>query len=214
MLSAIIAIKKSKEQIELLPCNEKNLLERKIAFLKCIDEIKEIYIASDDENLQNKALDFGVKFYLRNKKESEDFSFMVKNIAKKMSCEHIIYTPCTTPLFDEMRLKEAIKQYFSLDFSIYDSLITCVKLQSFIFDENGALNFKNSYTNSRNLPPLYELFNGCFIMSKELNITLAHQWGKVPFKHLVDKKFAFDIKDKQGFEFFKNILDKRIKNEG
>lgn len=210
MFSAIIPIKKSKEQIELLPCNENTLLERKIAFLKKIGEIKEIFIASDDKSLQDKALELGVNFYLRDQKESEDFSLMVKNIAKKLKFPHIIHAPCTTPLFDEQNLKEAIKEYLLLDFSIYDSLITCVKLQSFIFDENGALNFKNSYTNSRTLPPLYELFNGCFIMSKELNIALAHQWGKVPFKHLVSKKFAFDIKDRQGFEFFKNILDKRM----
>lgn len=87
--------------------------------------------------------------------------------------------------------------------------ITCTKLQSFILDENGAFNFKNIHTNSKNIVTLYQLLNACFIISKELNLRYAYHFGKIPFKELIHKKDSFEIKDKESFIFFKNILDKK-----
>ncbi|ECQ8137455.1 cytidylyltransferase domain-containing protein [Campylobacter upsaliensis] len=209
MFSAIIPIRKSEYQFEILPCNAKNLLERKVSYLKKIDLIKEIIIASNCD-LKQEAINLGVKFYLRSEKESnDDVSIFVKNIATQVKNKHIIYAYCNTPLFDEKCLLNSIEKYLSLDFNTYDSLITCTKLQSFIFDENGAFNFKNIHTNSKNIPTLYQLLNACFIMSKELNLRYAYHFGKIPFKELIHKKDSFEIKDKESFIFFKNILDKK-----
>lgn len=212
MFSAIIPIRKSKNQFEILPCNSKTLLERKISYLKKIHFIKEIIIASNCDDLENEALRLNVKFYLRSKEESsDDVSLFVKNIASQVKSKHIIYAHCSTPLFDEKYLLKSIEKYLSLDFDIYDSLITCTKLQSFVFDENGPFNFKNIHTNSRSIPALYQLLNGCFIMSKQLNIQYSYHFGKMPFKELVHKKASFEIKDKESFIFFKNTLDKKEK---
>lgn len=210
MFSAIIPIRKSKYQFEILPCNAKTLLERKISYLKKIHFIKEIIIASNCNDLEKEALRFNVKFYLRSKEESgDDVSLFIKNIASQVKSKHIIYAHCNTPLFDDKCLLQSIEKYLSLDFNIYDSLITCTKLQSFIFDDNGPFNFKNIHTNSRNIPTLYQLLNGCFIMSKKLNKHYSYHFGKIPFKELIHKKVSFEVKDKESFDFFKNILDKK-----
>lgn len=61
MFSTIIPIRKSKYQFEILPCNAKNLLERKVFYLKKIDHIKEIIIASNCD-LKKEAANLGVNF--------------------------------------------------------------------------------------------------------------------------------------------------------
>lgn len=210
MFTAIIPIKKSeKEQIEIIKFDNDTLLDRKIRFLKKINVITEIIIASDSKLVEEYAIKNDVEFYLRDdlSDNQNSFSSLVNDVVSTAKNNQLIWSFATTPFIDEKVLNKAIEDYLNLDFEIYDSLITCSELKRFILDENGPLNFRIGarHKSSETLTSLYMLINGYFIMSKELNLKYSFPWGKVPARELIDKYTGFEIKDERDFEIFTNV---------
>lgn len=209
MYSAIIAIRKSEFQPELIKLNGTTLLSKKISLLKKISKIDEIIIASDIEELKEIAKKENINFFLRNDKDTRDNAQnFIKHLIKVVSNKHMIFAPCTCVFFKENLLDECIEEYEGLDYEFYDSLITCVKLQSLILDDNGALNFNITpkELNTRKLSNLYSIKNACFIVSKNVASKYLNYWGKLPYKKIIDKNYIFDIKNESDFLFIKNNL--------
>lgn len=216
MFSAVIPIKKTgMEQIEVLPFNGETLLDRKIKALKKIESIDEIIIASDIKEIKQFSDKYGIKFYLRDDffDTEEDFSQLVCDISEIVENEEIVWSFSTTPFVDEEIIRNSISEYEKLNFDIYDSLITCTELKRFILDENGPLNFRTGkrHEESYDLPSLFVLVNGCFIMSKKLNMKYKYPWGKIPFKKIINKYSSFEIKSKKDFDIFTKVY---LPNEG
>lgn len=210
MFTAIIPIKKSKEQqLEIINYGNDTLLDRKIKVLKSIKFISEIIVASDLEEIEKYTDTHKVSFYFRDIVSTTETSFsdFVHDVVSISKNEEIIWSFATTPFINEEILNRAIQDYLKLDFSIYDSLITCSELKRFILDENGPLNFRTGtrHQSSQSLASLYMLINGYFIMSKKLNLKYSYPWGKVPSRELIDKYIGFEIKDKRDFEIFTKV---------
>ncbi|HED6979584.1 TPA: hypothetical protein R5250_000074 [Campylobacter coli] len=211
MFTVIIPIKQKDEQLEIAKCNNFSLLERKINCFKKNSLISEIIVASNSLEIREYVSNFDVKFYFRKEEEVQDnLEEFIINLIQNIENPYVIWTSCMNPFIDEKIFSEAIDEFLNLDFAIYDSLITCGKLDKFILDENGALNFKTGHyhIHSSSLPKFYYLVNGCFIISKNLMEKYRYPWGKVPYKKILEHKFTFEIKDTNDFLFFKQILDK------
>lgn len=211
MFTAIIPIKKSQdEQLEIKSCGDETLLERKIRILKSVNSVTEIIVASDSLEVEEYAKKCNVAFFLRDSAQINESSFsdLVNDIVSTVTNEHVIWSFAITPFVDEKILNKAVEDYLELDFSIYDSLITCSELKRFILDENGPLNFKTGirHQSSQQLPSLYLLINGFFIMSKELNLKYNYPWGKVPARQLVDNHTGFEIKSAKDFELLTKVF--------
>ncbi|WP_283784195.1 cytidylyltransferase domain-containing protein [Campylobacter jejuni] len=214
MFSAIIPIRKKDKQLEIFECNDFSLLERKIRDFKKIDLIDEIIVASDSLEIKEQVENFDVKFYLRKEEEVQDnLEFFIKNLVLNIKNQYVIWTSCFNPFINEKIFSEAIDEFLNLDFNIYDSLITCARLDKFILDENGPLNFKTGHyhIHSSNLSKLYYLVNGCFIISKTLMQKYKYHWGKVPYKKILNRDSVFEIKNEEDFLFFKQVLDRKGK---
>ncbi len=212
MFTAIIPIRRRDGQLEIADCNNFSLLERKIKSLKKVDYVSEIIIASNSLEIKEYVSSFGLEFYFRAEEEVQDNpEFFIGNIVKTIKNQHVIWTSCMNPFIDEKIFYEAINDFLNLDLSVYDSLITCGKLDKFILDENGPLNFKTGHyhVNSRSLPELYYLVNGCFIIDRDLMAKCKYQWGKTPYKKILNSISTFEIKNEDDFLFFKEVLDKK-----
>lgn len=211
MFTAIIPIKKSnEEQLEIINYRNETLLDRKIKILKSVDLITEVILASDFDKIEKYAQKNDISFFLRNNNDplnENSFSDLVRDVVSIAKNEEIIWSFANTPFIDEVVLNKAIKDYLKLDFTIYDSVITCSELKRFILDENGPLNFRTGirHQKSQSLDSLYMLINGYFIMSKKLNLKYSYPWGKVPSRELIDKYTGFEIKDKRDFEIFTKV---------
>ncbi|EAJ5695854.1 hypothetical protein BXA15_00015 [Campylobacter lari] len=212
MFSVVIPIRKKDIQMETLECNGLSLLERKILCFQQIEKIQEVIVASDSIEIQKIVTDNfkNIKFYLRNKEETKDsLENFIENVVKEISNPYIIWTSCMNPFLDKSVFSEAMDEFLEMDFNVYDSLITCYELKKYILDENGPLNFQTGHfhVHSNNLPTLYCLVNGCFIMEAKLVKKYKYPWGKVPYKKILDQSLAFEIKNEKDFIFFKEVLD-------
>ena len=136
MFTAIIPIRRRDGQLEIADCNNFSLLERKIKSLKKVDYVSEIIIASNSLEIKEYVSSFGLEFYFRAEEEVQDNpEFFIGNIVKTIKNQHVIWTSCMNPFIDEKIFYEAINDFLNLDLSVYDSLITCGKLDKFILDK-------------------------------------------------------------------------------
>jgi CMP-N-acetylneuraminic acid synthetase len=209
MYSVIVPIKDF-PNIEKVSINGKHLLEGKLEALLASKSINEIIVSTDSSFVQTVCEQFPtVKIHLRTKDNKEQsFASLVQEVIVLASFNDVIWSFITCPIDDAIVLEEAISEYESLDLTIYDSLVTCTKLTSYIFDENGPINFHQGkyHKESNNLPDIYQLVNKFFIMRKELQLKYAYPWGKVPFPLIVTKPQAFDVKSYEDLEIFKKVF--------
>lgn len=213
MYSVIIAIRKDEFQPELENLDGFSLLSKKLDLLKKIAKIDEIIIASNIKYLEDFSKKEGFKFFLRDDESLKDNAqIFIKNLLKIVKNKELIFTPCTCLFLKENLLDECIKEYENLNFSLYDSLLTCTILQALVLDDNGALNFKliPNELNTRKLPRLYSIKNACFIISSKIASKYLNYWGKLPYKKVLDKNDVFEVKDENDFLFLKNVLRRAL----
>lgn len=209
MYTAILPIKDSKV-LKVLSLNGIHLFEKKIQILDGIESISEIIVSTNSEfilSYLHKRPD--IKVYFRDEKKEENFADVVSKSTELASKERIIWTFITTPFNDKKAIEESIKEYEDLDLEVYDSLVTCKKLDKYIFDDNGPINFYqgDKHKPTKDLSKIYEVVNKVFIMEKKLVLKYRYPWGKVPYKHILDKYSSFEVKRLDDIKFLEGVKD-------
>jgi CMP-N-acetylneuraminic acid synthetase len=215
MYTVIIPVKENVEyQVELCELNGMNLLDRKIKTLLSCEKIGEIILSTDSEYVAQSVSKFETVKVLRRDSciKSAGFGQLVENIAEIASHDNLIWAFATTQFKSGAILEQSINIYENLDFSIFDSLLTCIKLEKYILDDFGPLNFRTGlgHQDSQSLSNLYYIVNGYFIMSKKLNLELKYPWGNVPFKYLLENNNTFQFKSHSDFDKLKQQFESEI----
>lgn len=199
-----------------LPFADSNLLINKIRQLKRIKDIH-IVVSTDNDVLADMAYSEGVEVQKRPYKYSLDninFGDFVKHTCSQLTTEHVMWTCVTSPLVNTNTYLKAIDLYKSKICDGFDSLVSVQKLQRYLMDDNGALNFRTDECfQTHNLPKMYIFTNGIAIAQRENMIKWKSRIGDIPYKMELGKIESIDICDKFDYECAKFFGENGLKNK-
>ena len=190
------------------------LVVHKIKQLKQVHEVDCIIVSSDDDHILELALKEGVQAVKRPVRYTLDdvsIAEFFEYIPSIVRTTHTAWTCCTSPTFDERRIRTAIALYRENVPDKNDSLISVMEYKHFLFDSNGPLNFGigREHKYSQDLPR-YDLFtNGILIAPTARYAEWGSNFGPNPFRFEVDQITAIDIDTPVDFEVAKRLWEIR-----
>lgn len=218
--TAVIPVRESREgqlnDKDLLPFGNGNLLTHKINQLKKLKDVK-ILVTTESDRLKQIATEQEIEVLMRPNELSQaeaSFDELVKYVVKNVATEHIMWCCVTSPLFDENNFAEAITLYEQAKADGFDSLISVKKLQRYILDKNGALNYRigKHIKNISQLPLLYIFTNGVSIAARNDMEKWGYTQGNLPYLYEIEKPNAIDICDEYDYQcacfFYKQRINK------
>lgn len=198
---------------DILPFGDSNLLIHKIRQLKKVPDI-DIVVSTESGYLAEMAHRENVKCLMRPKYfsyENTPFNEFVKYVCNEIDSEHIMWACVTSPLVDAELYIKALKLYKEKIKKGYDSLVTVQKLQRYLMDKNGALNFRTGkkFKSRKLLPELYVFTNGISIAARKKMIEWEYTSGEIPYMMEIGKREAIDICDEFDYECAMKFLGEK-----
>ncbi|MDR1942550.1 MAG: hypothetical protein LBQ04_00245 [Endomicrobium sp.] len=222
-LKVIIPLKTNSERVpnkNLCPFVDcKSLFDIKAEQLLRIFRPKDVWVSSENPNVEKNANQYGFNFHLR------DISMTTKNVKENQLVKSIIecipgkpdimWCQVTQPLFDEFG--KLIEAYDNLDMR-YDSMAVVKRITHHILNEQGdPVNFNFGYWHkiSQDLPKLYEVSWAAFIMRREMLEQAWYQIGRNPYLYETEALLV-DINNVKEFEvasiLYKHLILLKYKN--
>jgi CMP-N-acetylneuraminic acid synthetase len=198
-ITAIIPVRKSDKILKgknNLPFGKSTLLINKIDQLKKVKLIDQIIVSTDSEEYMSIALERGISVIRRPKKLSTistKLPDLIEHLLENIDSKNLLWAPVVTPFIDSSDYENSINKYFTNLNKGYDSLISVIKLKRKILDSNGPLNFSfYKDLNDTNIL-LFQYINGITIAPKEKMKEWKYNWGKTPYKYVLDSLKGFEI---------------------
>ena len=120
---------------------------------------------------------------------------LIKYVPEIMPEGHILWTHVTSPFLGPDIYNKVIKKYFE-NVGYYDSLMTVTKLQKFIWNDKGPINYDHSiekWPRTQTIEPLWEVNSGAFIATKEIYRERMDRIGSRPYLFQLSEEISFDI---------------------
>jgi len=109
----------------------------------------------------------------------------------------IFWVHVTEPFADEHIYNAVIESYHqNVVNGSHDSLLTVTNLQTFVWDQNGPVNYDRSvqkWPRSQDLPPMYEVNCAVFMISPQLMVAHADRVGAKPLLFPLEFPATVDI---------------------
>lgn len=187
---------------DLAPFGDTTLLEWKISQCKQFTDNSSIYLSTSSERITEIAKREGINVIRRSSEleYGEMLSFTMQQIR-----EEIIVWAIPTAPFVSGRLYNSMLEKF-LNLTDNDSLVSVKKLKEYIFYQNEKMNFSEEFISRRDIEPVYQVTNGCFIICKENILKNKTLFGKRDFLYEVDNLASVEIKDIEDFSFVNNLI--------
>lgn len=118
---------------------------------------------------------------------------------------HVFWLHVTAPFVNREVYEDALTQYFLKIDEGYDSIMSVIKIQSFLWDDEkrDIINFDRSiikYPQTQDLAPLYEINHAFYAMSIENYLKYEDRIGKLPYLYELNKIQSIDIDWQEDFE--------------
>ena len=202
--------------------NIKNgLISIKLKQLLAVEEISEIFLSTNDEKIINYAASIDDPRIIIDKRSEELCNSLTStddliNYASSKLDGTIIWTHVTSPFVSSSVYAEAIKLYLAkVVKGDYDSLVTTNKVQKFLWDDNGPINYNREiekWPRTQTLPVLHELNSGIFIADSSIYKHNSDRIGAKPYLMSIDENIAFDIDWEHDWTLAEQIYMSKIAN--
>ncbi len=109
---------------------------------------------------------------------------------------HVLWTHVTSPFLDENDYTKIIDKYVSVLNKGYDSLMTVLKLQGFIWDTQGPISYDRDdlkWPMTQNINPLFEVDSGAFLSTIDNYKKYKDRIGQNPYLLEQEKSKSIDI---------------------
>lgn len=182
------------------------LLVRKIRQLQAAGNVDAVLVSSDSEEYLDIAKAEGAMIHMRSMEYSDDvsvpFSEVIRHVAEFSPGDDLAWTPCTSPLFDELLIREAVKVYRDGLGDGFDSLVSLERFKRFVWSEFGAMNYSanRNHQISQDLPEMAFMCDACMIAPRAKMIEWRYWHGPNPIRFYVGKRAAVDIDDELDFK--------------
>lgn len=195
------------------------LIELKLEQLLKIREIDSIFLSTDDPDIISYAsrlnekkiiVDHRAESLCQSNTSTDDLISYVPSIIESGT---ILWTHTTSPFIQEDIYKKAIEYYFEkIKGDKFDSLMSVHKIQNFIWDENGPINYdrsKEKWPRTQTLKPLYEVNSGFFIADIDIYQKFNNRIGANPYLYVLNKITSTDIDWEEDFHYAEAIFNNR-----
>lgn len=204
-----------KDKVTLPFSDDLNLLEWKIVQLKEIIPLENIYVSTDSEKLQTIALNLGVKIHKRDSYLCKDhiatFSEVITGVVSGIPHDHIAWVTVVVPLMSPIEYKNAFDNYlkFVIDEKTHDSLVAVNLFKEYLWKDGNPLNYQadRNHTISQNLPDIFRVTNGLYMMPKVKILQSGYFLGPNPYQNEVSKMSGIDIDIWEDYEFALAMLN-------
>jgi CMP-N-acetylneuraminic acid synthetase len=109
----------------------------------------------------------------------------------------VLWTHVTSPFLLAKHYQLAIKTYLeNLEYNTFDSLMSVNKIQTFLWDENGSVNYDRNvekWPRTQTIQKFFEINSGIFINSVASYIKSEDRIGNKPFLFETEGYTSFDI---------------------
>lgn len=179
---------------------EGGLLVIKLATLVKVVSISRIVVSTNDQevidivngfNNPKITIDIRPDYLASSETSTDDVINYVPTIIYE---EHILWTHVTSPFISPETIEEGIQLYFQENG--FDSLMTVNKIQTFLWNEGGAINYDRAlekWPRTQTLPSLFEINSGFFISSRSNYLELQDRIGKKPYLFVTKGFESVDI---------------------
>ena len=213
-LSAIIAVRKGSKRISnknIKPFSDTSLLENKINQLMRLDVADEVIVSSDCDTMLSKSAVLGAKAIKRDSLFTSDsvaMNTVYRHLSTLVKYEHVLFLHVTSPLLEDESLVNCVEKYSNLD-SKYDSLATVSKVEEYIWNKSGAVNYDpNNHPRSQDLPKWYYLNFAVNIIPRDLMFSRKNIIGEKFYPFFLSKEESIDVDNPIDFkvaEFLYNL---------
>ena len=181
---------------------EGGLLKIKLIELLKVPSVRKIVLSTNDLKVieiaekinTNKIVIDRRSDYLSSSLTSTDD--LINYVPKIIKDTHILWTHVTSPFVTADTYELIIMKYFVKLKEGFDSLMTVNKIQNFLWNEKGSINYDRSiekWPRTQTLPKLYEVNSGVFINSLDNYKLFEDRIGKIPFLYETEGYTSFDI---------------------
>ena len=210
----IPALEKNKysEYGDLVSFGETTLLEWKIAQVKKVKGIKDIYVTSSSNLIKNLCKKNDVKFLRHIPKITLDKLHRI--LGKKFKNEYLLWVNPTAPFFAGKDIYDFIKK-FKKNSKKNDSAVTCYREQEYFFYKNKSLNFDSSKnTVSRDkIKSLARITSGAYLIKGSLAYKNGILLGKKPYFYYTNWLQSLELKTTKQIHLFNGLLENYLKQE-
>ena len=136
---------------------------------------------------------------------------LIKYVPSIITEGDVLWTHVTSPFITELDYTDIINRYSEALTNGYDSLMTVLKLQGFIWDENKPISYDRNdlkWPMTQNVKPLYEVDSGVFLSSIDNYKKLDDRIGEKPFLLEQGKLKSVDIDWPDDFTFAEELWKK------
>lgn len=161
----------------------------------------DIYVFCSDDNI-TKYLPEGVTYLHRSPNldlPTSNFTQIFAEFMNKIDSDIYVYAHATAPFVSVETINKCINAVISGE---YDSAFCAIKLQDYLWTENGPLNFDaQNLPRTQDLPVIFQETSGVYVFRKEVFLQYGRRVGNKPFICEVNAKEAIDIDEPDDFEF-------------
>ena len=199
--------------------NDGGLLSIKIQQLLEVDGIDNIIVSTNDEEVVEIVKKVRGKVSIDRRPDHLASSLtstddLINYVPKIIPTGHVLWTHVTSPFLGAEHYEFAIKTYLeNLENGTFDSLMSVNKVQTFLWDANGSINYDRNlekWPRTQTIKKLFEINSGIFLNSISNYINKLDRIGEKPFLFETEGFASFDIDWPDDFEMAE-LIYKRIK---
>jgi CMP-N-acetylneuraminic acid synthetase len=222
MITAFLPCRKGSQRIpdknvKLFAGVEGGLLKIKLDQLLACENIDSIVVSSNDERVLNFANNISDSRIIVDDRpdhlgsSSTTTDELIKYVPSIITEGDVLWTHVTSPFITEFDYTDIINRYSEALNNGYDSLMTVLKLQGFIWDENKPISYDRNdlkWPMTQNVKPLYEVDSGVFLSSIDNYKKFDDRIGEKPFLLEQGKLKSVDIDWPDDFTFAEELWKK------
>ena len=136
---------------------------------------------------------------------------LIKYVPEVVPDGHILWTHVTSPFIGSAIYDQIIETYFA-NIEHTDSLMTVTKLQKFIWNDTGPINYDHSiekWPRTQTIKPLWEVNSGAFLANRKIYLEYMDRIGSRPYLYQLSEKVSFDIDWLPDFNMAEAIFQKQ-----
>ncbi|WP_206208373.1 acylneuraminate cytidylyltransferase family protein [Vibrio sp. H11] len=198
---------------------EGGLLNIKLKQLTEINSVDQFIVSSNDERVLEFAATIKDTRIVLDERPDELGSSstttdeLIAYVPSLIKEGHILWTHVTSPFIDTYDYQSAIDLYFSKLGEGFDSLMTVLKLQGFIWDDKKPLSYDRSqlkWPMTQNIKPLFEVDSGMFISHIDNYKLYGDRIGVRPYLLTQEKAKSVDIDWPEDFRLAEKLWGNKI----
>jgi N-acylneuraminate cytidylyltransferase len=213
-VKAIVPVKRNSERLKDKNfrefCDGHSLFDIRMKRLLKVMPAEDIYVSSENPEVEVKAAQYGANFLLRDLHLTHNTTPMAEVITSIVSQvpgdDDIMWSQVTEPFFAD--IGECLRVWNGFKLDVFDSLVVVKKFKNFMLDGNGRpvnFHFGQWHRSSQMLPTWFLLPFTLLIAKREAIFRCSYYIGTKPFLYKYDGTLV-DIDNEEDFMVAQSVF--------